>query len=222
MLRRIWPEEYGHLSDEEIKAEFQTKRTHAKTALFRTMYGGGPVGMARQLGITEADARAIQEQLFRNAPLVMACIERFKQDAYTQGYVQGYTGRRRRLPNIYSPRPYDREVAERQAVNSPIQGLGADVTYMGEIKMEQWLRGVGLDALVTLLLTVHDSALYEVHDSVLERFAEAAPGVMLIRIPSAGTQEFVEFTVDVSVGKRWKGEPSLEALDVYVRTEATL
>jgi DNA polymerase-1 len=221
MVRNVWPDKYGHLTDEQIKAELEDVRTEAKTGVYRTMYGGGPVGMARQLGITVEEAQEIQRQLFAAMPEAVRWIDNTKRFVEEHGYVFGYHGRRRRLPTIWSDDDYVRETSFKQAVNSPIQGLGAEITYLGMIQVDNWLIQEKLDDMIFLLLTTHDSATYEVHESVLEKFLANLDELMTITLKTVSGRD-VRFNIDYHVGNRWKGEPSLADLSDYLEKESLI
>ncbi|MDX1579037.1 MAG: DNA polymerase I, partial [Gemmatimonadota bacterium] len=116
-------------------------REQAKTINFATIYGQGPVALARQLGISREQAKTFIAGYFERFAGVAAYLERMKETAREQGYVETLVGRRRYIPEIRSRNPGIRGYGERTATNSPIQGTAADLIKLSMIRLHERLGG---------------------------------------------------------------------------------
>jgi len=169
-------------------------REQAKTINFATIYGQGPVALARQLGISRDQARRFIEQYFERFSGVAAYLEEMKEAARTYGYVETLIGRRRYIPEIRSKNPGIRGYGERTATNSPIQGTAADLIKVSMIRLHDRLEGTG----ARMLLQVHDELLFEVPEADIE--ATRA----IVREEMEGAIELdVPLRVDLGVGASW-------------------
>ncbi|HEX6979123.1 MAG TPA: DNA polymerase I [Alphaproteobacteria bacterium] len=134
-------------------------RNRAKAINFGIIYGISPFGLARQLGIPQAEARAYIDAYFRRYPGIRDYMERTKDLARKQGYVTTLFGRRIHVPGISAKNPAQRSFAERAAINAPIQGAAADIIKRAMVKIPAALERAGLRA--KMLLQVHDELLFE-------------------------------------------------------------
>ncbi len=170
-------------------------REQAKTINFATIYGQGPVALARQLGIAREQAREFIEGYFERFAGVASYLERMKELARSQGYVETLVGRRRYIPEIRSKNPGIRGYGERTATNSPIQGTAADLIKLSMIRLHRRLES-GSDA--RMLLQVHDELLFEVREAAVERVGTA------VREEMEGAIELeVPLKVDLGAGPSW-------------------
>ena len=134
-------------------------RRRAKAINFGIIYGISGFGLARQLGITPGEARVYIDAYFVRYPGIRTYMERTKDEARINGYVTTPFGRRCWVPGIADKNPARRAYAERQAINAPLQGGGADVIKRAMVRLPKALRDAGLRS--RLLLQVHDELLFE-------------------------------------------------------------
>src|SRR5207248_1873286 len=135
-------------------------RARAKTINFATIYGQGPFALARQLGITQDDARQFIDQYFKRFAGVRAWLDRTVAEARAKGYVETLFGRRRYIPELKDRNFNIRAFGERTATNSPLQGSAADLIKLAMIGVDHAVRERGLATRV--LLQVHDELVLEV------------------------------------------------------------
>jgi DNA polymerase-1 len=171
-------------------------RARAKTINFGTIYGQGAFALARQLGISQDEARAFISQYFERFAGVRAYLDLQVKLARENGYVQTLFGRRRYIPEINDKNFNQRAFAERTAQNSPLQGSAADLIKIAMVRIHDALRAGGSGA--RLLLQVHDELVLEVPA------ANVDPVVQLVRQHMEGAAELkVPLVVDVGVGDNW-------------------
>ena len=135
------------------------QRRIAKTANFGIMYGISAFGLSQRLHIGRAEAKKIIEDYFANFPAISSFIEDTLTSARETGYVETIFGRRRYLPDINSKNGTVRALAERNAINAPIQGTAADIIKLAMIRVWEGLRRENLRA--RLILQVHDELIIE-------------------------------------------------------------
>jgi DNA polymerase-1 len=172
------------------------QRRSAKAINFGLIYGMSAFGLAKQLGIQREAAQAYVDLYFQRYPGVKAFMDRTREQARSQGYVETVFGRRLYLPDIRARNPQVRAAAERTAINAPMQGTASDIIKRAMISLDRWLRDEGVPA--HMLMQVHDELVLEVRtDAVgavsdeIRRHMEAAAD---LRIP---------LVVDVGVGDNW-------------------
>jgi DNA polymerase I len=171
-------------------------RARAKTINFATIYGQGPFALARQLGISQDEAKAFIRQYFERFAGVRAWLDRTVLEARERGYVETLFGRRRYIPELKDKNFNIRAFGERTATNSPLQGSAADLIKVAMIRIHASLRSAGLGT--RLLLQVHDELVLEVPE------AEVAPAKELVkRHMEAAAKLRVPLLVSVGVGMNW-------------------
>ena len=172
------------------------QRRQAKTANFGIIYGISAFGLAQQLDCSRAEAKALIDGYFAAFPGVIDYIERKKQLAREQGYAVTLFGRKRYLPDILSHNATVRSFAERNAVNSPIQGTAADIIKMAMVTIHRRLKEEGLKA--QMIMQVHDELNFNVPAAEVDRVREIVISEM---------QNVVHLTVpliaDCGVGTNW-------------------
>ena len=204
------------LDDEDIHAQTASKifgiplpevpaerRREAKTINFGIIYGQGPYGLAKQLGIPQLKAKEIISGYFHRFPGVMEYMEKTRRKAERTGLVRTWFGRLRRLPLINSSGPSKRE-AERMAVNTPIQGTAADLIKMAMLMVDGELRKENLKS--RIILQVHDELVLEAPAEELEKVKAILKNRMEAagREPLAGGRPLtVPLKVDVAEGDAW-------------------
>ena len=179
-----------------IEQVTKDQRRQAKTANFGIIYGISAFGLAQQLDCSRAEAKALIDGYFAAFPGVIDYIERQKQLAREQGYAVTLFGRKRYLPDILSHNATVRSFAERNAVNSPIQGTAADIIKMAMVTIHRHLKAEGLKA--QMIMQVHDELNFNVPMDEVDRVREIVVGEM---------QNVVHLTVpliaDCGVGANW-------------------
>ena len=172
------------------------QRRQAKTANFGIIYGISAFGLAQQLDCSRAEAKALIDGYFAAFPGVIDYIECQKQLAREQGYAVTLFGRKRYLPDILSHNATVRSFAERNAVNSPIQGTAADIIKMAMVTIHRRLKDEGLKT--QMIMQVHDELNFNVPISEVDRVREIVVSEM---------QNVVHLTVpliaECGVGTNW-------------------
>jgi len=175
-------------------------RRSAKAINFGIVYGMSAFGLAQQLGVPQADARAYIDAYFKRYPGIRDYVEETKKFCRTNGFVKTIYGRKVHLPGIADRNPARRNFAERQAINAPIQGSAADIIRRAMVRMPKALTDAGLAT--RMLLQVHDELVFEAPDaeveaasSVVRQIMEAAPG------PARSLS--VPLTVETGAGENW-------------------
>ena len=144
---------------------------------FGIIYGSSAFGIARQLGIAQAEAREHIRAYFERYTGVRAFLDRAIDEARERGYAETLFGRRRYLPDLHSRNRVQRSAAERMAVNSAIQGSAADIIKRAMIAIDRRLEAPGApDA--RMILQVHDELLFEVVPGDLAPLRELVEGEM--------------------------------------------
>ena len=179
-----------------IEEVTKDQRRQAKTANFGIIYGISAFGLAQQLDCSRSEAKALIDGYFAAFPGVIDYIERQKELAREQGYAITLFGRKRYLPDIVSHNATVRSFAERNAVNSPIQGTAADIIKMAMVTIHRRLKEEGLKA--QMIMQVHDELNFNVPLDEVDKMREIVVGEM---------QNVVHLTVpliaDCGVGKNW-------------------
>ncbi|MDR3504650.1 MAG: DNA polymerase I [Acidocella sp.] len=171
-------------------------RRRAKAINFGIIYGISAFGLARQLGIAPGEARTYIDAYFKRYPEIRTYMEETKEQARMHGFVLTPFGRRCWVPRIKDKIPSLRAYAERQAINAPLQGGGADIIKHAMVKLPSALREAGLKT--RLILQVHDELLFEAPDSEAETAAALAQKVM-----QDAAELSVPLVVETGTGKNW-------------------
>jgi DNA polymerase-1 len=172
------------------------QRRSAKAINFGLIYGMSAFGLAKQIGCDRKQAQAYIDVYFARYPGVLAYMERTREQASEQGYVETLFGRRLYLPEIRSSNQGLRKGAERTAINAPMQGTAADIIKRAMIAVDNWLSESGLDAKV--ILQVHDELVLEVREDLIEQLREQIKQLM-----SGAAELDVPLLVEVGVGNNW-------------------
>ena len=171
-------------------------RRSAKAINFGIIYGISPFGLARQIGVPQAEAKGYIEAYFTRYPGIRDYMERTKKAAHAEGFVTTLFGRKVRLPGINDRNPARRAFSERAAINAPIQGAAADVIKRAMIPMQGALKAAGLGA--RMLLQVHDELVFEVPEAEVDD-----TGAVVKRVMEGAAHLDVPLTVDVGTGGSW-------------------
>ena len=183
-----------HVDPEAVTAE---QRRHAKVANFGIIYGISAFGLAQRMGISRTEAKNFIDEYFRSYPGVKAYMDRVIAQAREQGFVETLFGRKRYLPDIVSKNPTARGLAERNAINAPIQGGAADIIKLAMIAVSNRFRQEGLQS--KMVLQVHDELVFDVvpqeRDRVMEIVKHEMEGVCTLAVP---------LIVECNYGKNWR------------------
>ena len=181
------------VSESEVTSD---QRRKAKMVNFGIIYGISSFGLSQRLHISRSESKEIIEEYFKHYPDVLAYMEKMKESARKNGYVETLCHRKRYLPDINSRNVNVRNLSERNAINAPIQGSAADIIKLAMIRVENRLKAEGLKS--RMILQVHDELVIDTHYSELEMVMklvkEEMENVMDIGIP---------LTAECNYGKNW-------------------
>ena len=172
------------------------QRRRAKTANFGIIYGISAFGLAQRLNIPRAEAKEIIDGYFATYPSVRRYIDRVIADAREKGYVATLFGRKRMLPDIRSGNAVVRALAERNAVNAPIQGGAADIMKLAMIAVHRELGRRGLKS--KIILQVHDELVIDMLRSEEEQVRE-----LVVRCMEDAAELRVRLIAECGVGANW-------------------
>ena len=172
------------------------QRSYIKAVNFGLIYGMSAFGLAAQLNIERSAAAQFIDKYFTRYPGVAAYMQRTREVARSQGYVETVFGRRLWLPDIRAASGPRRSAAERAAINAPMQGTAADLVKLAMIEVQRWIDRERIGT--RLVLQVHDELVLEVPEAELPRVERELPGLM------AGVGQLsVPLVVDVGHGSNW-------------------
>ncbi|MBP9987551.1 MAG: DNA polymerase I, partial [Bacteroidales bacterium] len=172
------------------------QRRYAKTANFGIMYGISSFGLAQRIGISRSDAKKLIDDYFTSFPGVRRYIDKTVGEAREKGYVETLFGRRRYLPDINSRDHTVRSLAERNAVNAPIQGGSADIIKMAMIAINRRMKEEGFRS--RMVLQIHDELLFDTYNDEKEALMELVKKEM-----QEICQLSVPLIVDCNAGENW-------------------
>ena len=181
------------ISLDEVTADH---RRIAKTANFGIMYGISSFGLAQRLKISRAEAKKIIDDYFKNFPAISTYINDTIASARELGYVETIFGRRRHLPDINSKNATVRSLAERNAVNAPIQGTAADIVKLAMVNVAGRMKAERLES--QMVLQVHDELVFDAIPEEVDRLKKIVTEEMenVIRLS-------VPLTVECNHGNNW-------------------
>lgn len=171
-------------------------RRNAKAINFGIIYGISAFGLARQLGISNSEAAQYIDAYFERYPGIRAYMDRTKEEARTFGYVKTPFGRKCHVRGINERNPNHRGMAERAAINAPIQGGAADIIKKAMLRVPKALKNERLNA--KMLLQVHDELIFEVPDAEIDATMACVKKTM----ESAEILD-VPLVVDAGLGANW-------------------
>ncbi|HGO8220168.1 TPA: DNA polymerase I [Neisseria meningitidis] len=200
--RRTAAEVFG-TAPENVSSE---QRRYAKTINFGLIYGMGQYGLAKSLGIDNLSAKNFIDRYFDRYPGVAEYMQRTKEQAAAQGYVETLFGRRLYLPDIRNKNANARAGAERAAINAPMQGTASDLIKRAMIDVSRWLsecEASPWDELLQskLIMQVHDELVLEVVETELDFVKEKLPQIMA---KVDGGLLDVPLVAEVGVGENWE------------------
>lgn len=200
--RRTAAEVFG-IAPENVSPE---QRRYAKTINFGLIYGMGQYGLAKSLGIDNISAKNFIDRYFARYPSVAEYMQRTKEQAAAQGFVETLFGRRLYLPDIHNKNANARAGAERAAINAPMQGTASDLIKRAMIDVSRWLsecEASPWDDLLQskLIMQVHDELVLEVPEAELDLVKEKLPQIMakvdegMLNVP---------LVAEVGLGMNWE------------------
>jgi DNA polymerase-1 len=172
------------------------ERRAAKAINFGLMYGMSAFGLARNLGIDRGQAQDYVALYFSRYPGVRDFMERMRQQAREQGYVETLFGRRLYLNDINARNQGLRAGAERAAINAPMQGTAADIIKRAMVTVDSWLQDHGDQA--KMILQVHDELVFETESGFLDTLR-----LKVVELMSSAAELRVPLVVDAGVGDNW-------------------
>ncbi|HEY2126839.1 MAG TPA: DNA polymerase I [Streptosporangiaceae bacterium] len=178
---------------DEVTGEMRSK---IKAMNYGLAYGLSAYGLSQQLRISAEEARGLMDEYFEQFGGIRDYLNEVVAQARREGYTQTIMGRRRYLPDLTSDNRQRREMAERMALNAPIQGSAADIIKVAMLRVDQALRAQGLRS--RMLLQVHDELLFEVAEGELDALRTLVTETMCsafdLRVP---------LDVSVGTGRSW-------------------
>lgn len=199
-------------------------RVRAKRVNFGIVYGIGAVGLVNVLKkdhvfITVEDAKAMLEKFFKAHPALVAALNVLKESVRKLGYLESFTGRVRRLPEVFNSNEEIVARAFRQAGNFPVQSGAGDITLMALVLIHEWMLAEKLRSCI--ILTVHDSIVFDCHvdevllvaakaKEIMESIPQLSEGILpgldwkWLRVPIVA-----EFDVGVSWGQSVEFDPDV-------------
>ncbi len=176
---------------EQVTAD---QRRQAKAVNFGLLYGMSEFGLIRQLGFTREESQNYIKQYFQRYPGIYEYMQRTRQVALEQGFVETILGRRLYTPDIAARNMMVRKGAERAAINAPLQGSAADIIKLAMIAVDKMLP----KSQATLLLQVHDELVFEVDEAIADELAPQLADVM-----QSVLEISVPLVVEVGKGRNW-------------------
>ncbi len=182
----------------EVEATAVTGEMRAKIKAmnYGLAYGLSAFGLSQQLRIDTAEARALMDEYFETFGGVRDYLTGIVDQARRSGYTETILGRRRYLPDLTSDNRQRREMAERMALNAPIQGSAADIIKVAMLRVDGALTGAGLRS--RMLLQVHDELVFEVAPGEREALEDVVRREM-----GAAADLAVPLEVSVGLGRSW-------------------
>ena len=171
-------------------------RTNAKSVNFGIIYGISAFGLSQNIGISRNEAKNIIDEYFVQFPAIKKYMDNIISKARKQEYVETYYKRRRYLPNINSRNAVIRSVAERNAINAPIQGTAADIIKIAMIEIQKELINQNMQS--KMILQVHDELVFDMLNDEKDKLIPLVKGKME-QVIDLG----VPLVVDIGEGKNW-------------------
>ncbi len=192
-VHRATASEVFGVATEEVSSD---QRRAAKAINFGLIYGMSAFGLGKQLNIGRNAAQEYVDLYFERYPGVKNYMDRTREQAHEQGYVETVFGRRLYLPELKSRNAQRRQYAERTAINAPMQGTAADIIKIAMIRVDEWLREQGDH--IRMIMQVHDELVFEVPDDLLE-----SSQIELAEMMTSAANLSVPLEVDAGIGLNW-------------------
>lgn len=171
-------------------------RRQIKAMSYGLAYGLSAYGLAAQLNLSPGDAQELMHQYFKRFGGIQDYLKSVVEEAREKGYTETILGRRRYLPDLSSDNRQRREVAERMALNAPIQGSAADIIKVAMLNVARVLRSEKFES--RLLLQVHDELIFEIAPGEQERLSEVVRREMENAVALS-----LPLSVNIGIGASW-------------------
>lgn len=182
--------------DIPINEVTREQRSHAKMVNFGIIYGISAFGLSQRLNISRKEAKQIIESYFEQFPGIKIFMNECIESAKEKGYVETVLGRKRFLRDINSANAVVRGFAERNAINSPIQGTAADMIKLAMIDIQNYLKSSGLKS--KMILQVHDELIFDVPKGEVEEL------ITEVKLRMSNAMKInVPIEVDAQSGDNW-------------------
>ena len=172
-------------------------RRQAKVLNFGVLYGMGSRAFSQEAGLSKEKAANFIEEYYHDFVGIKEWQEKIINEGQSIGYIHTLTGRKRWVLDLASENQKYRAMAERAAINFPIQGLAADIIKLAMIEINKTLKTKGLDEDIKMLLQVHDELIFEVYKNYSEKAKELIDKIM----ENAFKLDSVEIKADSKIGK---------------------
>lgn len=194
-IHRLTAAEVNNIPLEKVTPEL---RYRAKALNFGILYGMGSRAFAESAGVSRDEAELFMEEYFRDFTGIARFIEETKAFSRAHGFTKTAFGRKRYFPEFSGTGFRLQREAERQAVNSPIQGSAADIAKKAMIETDRWIQQEGYGGDVRLLLQIHDELMFEIKT---RRIASVVPEIR--RLMESVWEGTVPMKVEVKQGRNW-------------------
>ena len=179
-----------------VKSVDPEMRRQIKAMSYGLAYGLSAYGLAQQLNLSPGDAQELMHQYFKRFGGIQDYLKTVVEDARVKGYTETILGRRRYLPDLSSDNRQRREVAERMALNAPIQGSAADIIKVAMLNVSRAMKSDELQS--RLLLQVHDELILEIAPAEAERLSE-----LVRREMESAVALSLPLSVNIGIGASW-------------------
>ncbi len=186
----------AEIFDTALSEVTDEQRRHSKAVNFGLIYGMSAFGLAKQLHVERKQAQAYIDQYFARYPGVAEYMERTREQAREQGFVETVFGRRLYLPDINARNHNVRQYAERTAINAPMQGTAADIIKLAMIETDHWLQQA--DNGCKMIMQVHDELVLEAPQETASEIQAAVISLMQQVVDLA-----IPLVVDAAQGQNW-------------------
>ncbi len=174
------------------------QRRSAKAINFGLIYGMSAFGLAKQLNINRHQAQDYMDTYFKRYPKVLTYMEKTRQQANEQGYVETLYGRRLYLPEINAKNAMRKKAAERAAINAPMQGTAADIIKKAMLAVDHWIEKQN-DLRIKMTMQVHDELIFEIHEDIVEQTTAT-----LVEIMNRAVDLNVPLIAQAGIGDNWE------------------
>jgi len=200
-----------------LKKVNSTMRRKAKIVNFGMIYGMGVNSLRKNMEdasdgvekITRKEAQEFYNQYFETFKVVATYLENVKKQALKDGYTKTFFGRIRYFEGIKSKIPFIRAMAERMAINAPVQGTSADILKIAMIRIDKYIIQNKLEEKIKMLLQVHDELVFEIKKNVEGRHILEIKKIMETILPIEKTKGII-FEVNIKKGKNWNNLKSIK------------
>ncbi len=182
-----------HVSKEEVTKDM---RRHAKAVNFGILYGISSFGLAEDLGIPVSEAKKFMDKYFEAYPGIKEFMKKLIEEATTKGYALTIMNRKRVIEELTNPNYIIKNMGQRMALNTPIQGSSADILKKAMVEIENEFQKLKLKS--KMLLQVHDELIFNVLDNEQETVIKVVSNIM------ENTYKIsVPLVVDINFGANW-------------------